>query len=126
MRKCYKPIVASDNRVTIRFELHGSREMPVSGQAVTPKAVLLLLDNARHRRDAAARARRLAGGLTTQSVYEELTHYAAELEHIAQGLELQAIRLAEKIARTRAVSEEIRLLVTEARARLSDMKKPPI
>jgi len=104
--------------VTIGFELRGYMEMPVTGQVAKPKAVLILLDSARYKRDAAARARQLAGDVTTQSVYEELTRYANELEQIAHGLEQQAARLAEKIARTHALSEEIQNLVTEIHARL--------
>src|SRR6185437_7544918 len=92
-------------------------EMPVTGQVAKPKAVLILLDSARYKRDAAARARQLAGDVTTQSVYEELTRYANELEQIAHGLEQQAARLA-KIARTHALSEEIQNLVTGIHARL--------
>lgn len=92
-----------------------------------PKAIIFLLEEARQRRANAQRARRLAQTLVTQDACDKLAAYAAELEQRAQELDEWAITLAATIARTQALSDEIRGLVAEARARLKDMplKKPP-
>ena len=87
-----------------------------------PKVIVLLLEEARRKRDAAARARRLARDVATDTAYDELVLYAGELEQAAGELEERASLLAETIARTHALSAEIAALVEEVRGRLQALQ----
>jgi hypothetical protein len=75
-----------------------------------PRAVALMLDDARAIRERAERVRRL----TTRSAVENLLHYAAELEQLALEGERRACELAETISKTRALSAETKNLVARA------------
>lgn len=86
------------------------------------KAVVVLLEWARTRRDAAQRARRLAGSLTTTDAVASLERYSRELEQTAHELEEKACALAATISRARALSEETRRQVAEVTARLEALR----
>jgi hypothetical protein len=87
-----------------------------------PKAVLLMLDDARANRERAQRARWLAKHTLTRDVVENLLGYAADLEQSALVMEQRACELAETIAHTKALSAEIKSLVGETRARIQQSK----
>jgi hypothetical protein len=87
-----------------------------------PKAVLLMLDDARAHRERAERARWLAKHTLARGAVKNLLHYAAELEQVAVETERRACELAETISKTRVSSAEIESLVQETRARIQDSK----
>lgn len=86
------------------------------------EAVLVLLEQAKHSRAGAERARRLAGTITTRDAIDELERYAAELERTASQLEERAGRLGETPTRTLFPDADIGLSVREARVRMAAMR----
>jgi hypothetical protein len=60
--------------------------------------VLQLLNHARHKRNQADRARRLATATTADDVAERLLLYAGRLEEQARKLEDRAVQLAQRTA----------------------------
>jgi hypothetical protein len=101
------------------------RKAPVAdGVAPTPpKAVVVLLDHARMKRDAAERAWQLARGATTDGLCDQLRRYAEELEQTAFALEQRAVIVAETIAKSRSLTAEVKALVDITRARVEAMRR---
>ena len=97
-----------------------------NGAAGDATAVVVLLEHARLKRDAAERARELARGATTDSLFDDLSRHAEELEQTAAALEQRASTLAETIARSQSLSADVKTLVERAHAQLEAMraKKP--
>ena len=87
-----------------------------------PQTALLILNRARDNRDTAERARRLARGFADDSVIDNLTRYANELEQQALDLERRARTIAETISETAALSADIHGLVAEVRTRLRALR----
>jgi hypothetical protein len=84
---------------------------------------MLILDRARSNREAARRARRLAMGLTDDTLIERFIRYADELERQALDLEQRAGSVAGKMGDREPLSANIVTLDAEARARLRAQRR---
>ena len=79
-----------------------------------------LIAQAKDKRQRAERARRLAAG-APDDVVSSLKAYAAELENDAFALEQQAAEMRRTVERSMRLSQDIRSLTSEARARVSEL-----
>jgi hypothetical protein len=81
-----------------------------------------LLHQALAKREQAARARRLATGVTAADVLRSLNDYATKLENEAFALEQQAAEMKRTVERSRQLAQEVGDLSQEARKRLAQLK----
>lgn len=88
-----------------------------------PLAPVILLEQARNKREQAARARTLADALFNDAAVASLRTYAEELEQSACELEDRAIALTETIANTHGLTADIKRLIEEARAQIKASRK---
>jgi ABC-type transporter Mla subunit MlaD len=86
------------------------------------ESVVILLDHARAQREQAEHARRLAAGAPAADITATLLSWAAELEQNATTLEERAHTLAETIAKTIALSAEVKALVGKAQENLAESR----
>ena len=80
------------------------------------QAEVILLERVRAMRESAAHARRLAETITAKEAVEQLLRAADELEREAALLQARATEFREKVAKNRAIADEIKSLVGEIKA----------
>jgi hypothetical protein len=88
-------------------------------------SVVVLLDWARKRREAAAQARRLAQSVTDSETVAKLERYAVELEERAHELEERAYALAEAVAKNQTLTTDLGNLVAAVHERLKGVRSHP-